>query len=92
MGQEYQNRLKINRFQGCGLDTSGSGKHLEVGSCKHSNEPLNSVTDDFLDWLRILLVSQEELCSVELVIIFKYYTVLYHIRKFTKVACKSKDA
>jgi len=39
-----------------------------VGSCEHSNETLDFVKGrEFLDWLSDLLVSQEGLCSMELV-------------------------
>jgi hypothetical protein len=29
----------------CGLDSSGSGWGLVMGSCGHVNEPLGSITD-----------------------------------------------
>jgi hypothetical protein len=62
-----------------------------VGSCEHSNEPSGSMKGgEFLDWLSILLLSQEELCSMELVIIFKYCTVLYCIKKYTKLHCNPR--
>jgi len=28
----------------CGLESSGSGRGLVMGSCKHGNEPLGSIT------------------------------------------------
>jgi hypothetical protein len=39
-----------------------------ASSCEHCNEPLGSIKcGEFLDWLSVLLVSQEVLCSMELV-------------------------
>jgi hypothetical protein len=37
-----------------------------AGSCEHSNEPSGSINyGEFLDWLSVLLASQEGLCSME---------------------------
>jgi hypothetical protein len=34
----------------CGLDASGSGQRLVVGSCEHGNEPAGSIKGgEFLD-------------------------------------------
>jgi hypothetical protein len=39
-----------------------------AGSCEHGNEPSGSIKcGEFLDWLSILLASQEGLCFMELV-------------------------
>jgi hypothetical protein len=39
-----------------------------AGSCEHGNEPSASIKcGEFLDWLSVLLASQEGLCSMELV-------------------------
>jgi hypothetical protein len=39
-----------------------------AGSCEHGNEPLSSIKClEFLDYLSVLLASQEGLCSMELV-------------------------
>jgi hypothetical protein len=39
-----------------------------VGSCEHGNEPSGSIKcGEFLDYLSVLLASQEGLCSMELV-------------------------
>jgi hypothetical protein len=39
-----------------------------VGSCEHGNEPSCSIKcGEFLDYLSVLLASQEGLCSMELV-------------------------
>jgi hypothetical protein len=39
-----------------------------AGSCKHVNEPSGPIKGrEFLDLLIVLLASQEELCSMELV-------------------------
>jgi hypothetical protein len=39
-----------------------------AGSCEHGNGPSGSIKfGEFLDWLSVLLVSQEGLCFVELV-------------------------
>jgi hypothetical protein len=39
-----------------------------AGSCEHGNEPSGSIKcGEFLDWLSVLLASQEGLCSMELV-------------------------
>jgi hypothetical protein len=41
-----------------------------AGSCEHGNEPSGSIKcGEFLDWLSVLLASEEELCFLELVII-----------------------
>jgi hypothetical protein len=38
-----------------------------AGSCEHGNEPSGSIEcGEFLDWLSILVASQEGLCSMEL--------------------------
>jgi hypothetical protein len=40
-----------------------------AGSCEHGNEPSGSIKcEEFLDYLSVLLVSQEGLCSMELII------------------------
>lgn len=50
------------------------------GSCEDGNEPLGSIKDGkFFDYLSILIDSQEELCSMELVIRAPGNT---HIRSF----------
>jgi hypothetical protein len=37
-----------------------------TGSCEHGNEPSGSIKcGEFLDYLRVLLASQEGLCSME---------------------------
>jgi hypothetical protein len=37
-----------------------------VGSCEHGNEPSDSIKyGEFLDYLKVLLASQEGLCSTE---------------------------
>jgi hypothetical protein len=39
-----------------------------AGSCEHGNEPSGSIKfGEFLDYLSLLLASQEGLCSMELV-------------------------
>jgi hypothetical protein len=39
-----------------------------TGSCEQGDEPSGSIKcEEFPDWLSILLASQEELCSMELV-------------------------
>jgi hypothetical protein len=39
-----------------------------AGSCEHGNEPSGSIKCvEFLDYLNVLLASQEGLCSMELV-------------------------
>jgi hypothetical protein len=39
-----------------------------AGSCGHGNEPSDTIKcGEFLDWLSVLLASQEGLCSMELV-------------------------
>jgi hypothetical protein len=39
-----------------------------VGSCEHDDEPSDSMEcGEFLDWLSVLVASQEGLCSMELV-------------------------
>jgi hypothetical protein len=39
-----------------------------ASSCEHGDEPSGSIKcREFLDWLSVLLVSQEGLCSMELV-------------------------
>jgi hypothetical protein len=39
-----------------------------AGSCEHGNEPSVSIKcGEFIGWLSMLLVSQEGLCSMELV-------------------------
>jgi hypothetical protein len=39
-----------------------------AGCCEHGNEPSVSIKcGEFLDWLSILVTSQEGLCSMELV-------------------------
>jgi hypothetical protein len=39
-----------------------------VGSCEHGNEPSGTIkSGKFLDYLSVLLASQEGLCSMELV-------------------------
>jgi hypothetical protein len=49
----------------CGLDSSGSGYKPMVGSCEHVNEPLGSIKcGKFLDYLSMLLSSQEGLCPL----------------------------
>jgi hypothetical protein len=49
----------------------GSGQGLVVGSCEHGNEPLGSIECGvFIDWLSLLLASQEGLCSMELVLTY----------------------
>jgi hypothetical protein len=41
-----------------------------AGSCEHDNEPSGSIKcGKFLDWLSVLLASQEGLYSMELVIL-----------------------
>jgi hypothetical protein len=41
-----------------------------VGSCEDGNEPSDSIkAGEFLDWLSLLLASQEGLCSLELVML-----------------------
>jgi hypothetical protein len=36
----------------CGFNSSGSGKGPVAGSCKHGNEPSDSIKcREFLDWL-----------------------------------------
>jgi hypothetical protein len=46
-----------------------------AGSCEHGNEPSIPIKcGEFLDWLRVLLASQEGLCSMELVgVLFRPY-------------------
>jgi hypothetical protein len=45
-----------------------------AGSCEHGNEPSVSIKcGEFLDWLSVLLGSQEGLCSMELV---SYYNII----------------
>jgi hypothetical protein len=40
-----------------------------VGSCEHGDEPSGSIEcREFLDWLSVLLVSQEGLCFMDLVV------------------------
>jgi hypothetical protein len=37
-----------------------------AGFCEHGNEPSGSIKGrEFLDWLSVLLASQEGLCSME---------------------------
>jgi hypothetical protein len=39
-----------------------------AGSCEHGNEPSGSIKfGELLDYLSVLLASEEELCSMELV-------------------------
>jgi hypothetical protein len=39
-----------------------------ASSCEHGDEPSGSIKfGEFLDWLSVLVVSQEGLCSTELV-------------------------
>jgi hypothetical protein len=45
--------ILVNRVQGSGLDSSGSGQVLVVGFCEHGNEPQGPI--------------QDELCSREFV-------------------------
>jgi hypothetical protein len=51
-----------------------------AGSCEHGNESSGSIKcGEFLDWLSVLLASQEGLCSMELVIaiyFFHYCSIL----------------
>jgi hypothetical protein len=55
------------RNGGCGLDSSGSGEALVLGSLTHGNEPSGSIKGkEFCDYKRVLLASQG-LCSIELV-------------------------
>jgi hypothetical protein len=39
-----------------------------AGSCEHGDEPSGSIEcGEFLDWLSVLVASQEGICSMELV-------------------------
>jgi hypothetical protein len=54
---------KINFWvtvEGYGLDSSGSGYGLVVGSYEHNNEPLGSIKDREF----IIILASQELCSV----------------------------
>jgi hypothetical protein len=45
-----------------------------AGSCEHGNEPSGSIKcGEFLDYLSVLLASQEGPCSMELVIIMNLF-------------------
>jgi hypothetical protein len=47
-----------------------------AGSCEHGNEPSGSIKcGEFLDYLSVLLASQEGLCSMELV---SFILKIYH--------------
>jgi hypothetical protein len=52
------------------LDSCGSGKEPVAGSSEHGNEPSGSIIGrEFLDYLSLLSASQEELCSMDFLVI-----------------------
>jgi hypothetical protein len=58
---------KGNRVWGCGLDSLGSGYGYVAGTCEHGNEPSGSIKcREILDYLSVLLDSQDGLYSMEL--------------------------
>jgi hypothetical protein len=52
-----------------------------AGSCEHGNETSGSIKcGEFLDWLNVLLASQERLCSMELVSLVSLRRRLLHFQ------------
>jgi hypothetical protein len=43
--------IKRNRIVRCGLDSSGSGEGLVVGSCAHDKEPAGSIKCWEFKWM-----------------------------------------
>jgi len=66
----WEDNIKINlpqvQWEGR-MDLSGSGLEQIVGCCEWDNEPSVLIKcEEFVDWLRTCLDSQEGLCSMEL--------------------------
>jgi hypothetical protein len=54
--------------EGCGVDSSGSGKRPVAGSCEHGNETSGSIrSGEFLDQLGDYKLVRKDSCSMETV-------------------------
>jgi hypothetical protein len=65
--ERAQKWILNNSVWWCRLDSHGSAKEPVLRSCEHGNEPLSSLKQHTSGLGECLLVSQDRLCSVELV-------------------------